>query len=305
MILYLFEKNRIIAIKRVNESYNRLKAKGFIKEVGMIEYVTGTCLEGKKILSARIVKKDNGKPLSLNNWKLVMEEVPYTPEIKVCVDGQGRYVALMLMKMIDSVNTIDDESIYKEVTVPEGMDVIEFVLSKNCGVPWNNGDVQNTNISSGNGFVDILDLLAKQYNINYQSVYDFATINTGNLTCNQVRKMKEGTGKLLANINLNDKSIEIVSTLLGIISEHSILTKDRISTRFSKGLKLFCKNNDITNYNDVYDVINAITKPLWEQYFTPECGTSAEAKMYAEGFLNVYERIKLQEPVQIMQPTTV
>lgn len=305
MILFFLEENRTISAGRVNESYNRLKSKGFIKEVGMIEYVAGSCLERKKILSAKIVKKDNGKPLSLNNWKLVTEEVPYAPDIKGCVDGQGRLMALMLMKMIDDDNTIDDESIYKEVTVPEGMDVTEFILSKNCGKPWDYADVQNTSISSGNKFVDILDSLAKGYNINYQSVYDFATINTGNLTCNQVRKMKEGTGQLLSNINLNEKSIEIVSTLLGIISEHPILTKDRISTRFSKGLKLFCKNNDITNYNDVYDVINAITKPLWEQHFTPECGTSAEAKMYTDGFLKIYEHIKLQESSQVLQPTTV
>lgn len=305
MYLYFLSENRTIGTKRVNESYARLKEFGFIKEIGMIEYVIGNCLEGKKILSARIVKKDDGKPLSLKNWKLVMEEVPYSSDKKVCVDGQGRYVASMLMKMIDDDTTIDEDSIYKEVTVPEGMDVIELILSKNCGTPWSYADVQNTSISSGNEIIDTLDLLAKQSNINYQSVYDFATINKGNLTCNQVKKMKEGTGKLPSNINLNDQSIEMASTLLGIISEHPILTKDRISTRFSKGLKLFCKNNDITNYNDVYDVINAITKPLWEQHFTPESGTSAEAKMYADGFLKIYESIKLQEPAQVLQPTTV
>jgi hypothetical protein len=305
MNLYFLEENRTISAGRVNESYNRLKAIGFIKEVGMIEYVKGNCLEGKKILSASIEKKNNEKPLSSKNWRLVMEEVPYTPDIKCCVDGQGRLIALMLMKMIDSDNTIDDENIYKEVTVPEGMDVIQYVLYKNTGVSWSNNDTQNTNISSGNAFIDTLDSLANGCNINYQSVYDFATMNTGNLKCCQVRKMKEKTIELPSNIKLNEESIEVTTILLDIINNHPILTKDRITTKFSSGLKLFFKNNDITNYNDVYDVINAITKPLWEEHFTPECGTSAEAKMYTDGFLKIYEHIKLQESTQVLQPTTV
>ena len=146
MTVYFLQGNRTISTTRVNESYNRLKSKGFIKEVGMIEYVTGNCLEGKKILSVRIEEKVNGKPLSLTNWRLAMEEVPYTEGMKVCADGQGRYIALMLMKMLDGDNTVDDEGIYKEVTVPTGMDVIEFILLKNSGKPWNIKDAFKYNI---------------------------------------------------------------------------------------------------------------------------------------------------------------
>ena len=51
---------------------------------------------------------------------------------------------------------------------------------------------------------------------------------------------------------------------------------------------------EFSGYNDVYKTIGAITKPLWEQYFTPERGTSADPKKYADGFLKVYEHINLQ-----------
>ena len=69
---------------------------------------------------------------------------------------------------------------------------------------------------------------------------------------------------------------------------------------FYKGLKLFCKDNEITKANDVFKVITAITKPLWDQYFTPERGTSVEPIKYAEGFLKIYELISEQatEPIQ-------
>ena len=60
---------------------------------------------------------------------------------------------------------------------------------------------------------------------------------------------------------------------------------------------------EFSGYNDVYKTIGAIKKPLWEQYFTTECGTSAEAEKYAEGFLKVYEHINLQEPARLAQLT--
>lgn len=303
MVLYFLQGNRTIATTRVNESYNRLKSKGFIKEVGIIEYVTGSCLEGKRILSARIEKKDNSKPLSLNNWRLVMEDVPYTTGIKVCADGQGRYVALMLMKMIDDDNTIDDESIYKEVTVPIGMDVIEFILLKNSGKPWNTKDAFNTAISSGNSYVDRLTAIAKESGMENQVIYDFGTLFTGNLSNKTVLCMMERTKELPKTISLSDNNTEVATIIVSIITDHQMLTKDLITSRFSKGLKLFCKDNDITKPNDVYKTIGAITKPLWEQYFTTERGTSAEPKKYAEGFLKVYEHINLQEPARLAQLT--
>lgn len=303
MKLHLIKGNREVTTSRVNESYNRIKSNGYLKEVGKIEYVTGSCLEGKKILSAKVAKKDNSKPLSLSNWMLEMEEIQYTQDVKVCVDGQGRLVALMLMQMIDGDNTIDNESIYREVTVPDVMDVVKFVLLKNSGIPWNYANVQNANISSGNEFIDELDRLAKYHNIKNQVVYDFATIKTGDLTCNIVKKMKEQTRELPSSVTLNAKSIEVASNLLDIIKDHPMLTKDHITTRFSKGLKLFCKNYPITNVEDVYRLIGAITKPLWEQHFSTANGVSAEAKKYSEGFMMLYEQINLQETAPISQPT--
>jgi len=303
MELYFIQGNREIATGRVNESYNRLKSKGFIKEVGMIEYVTGSCLEGKKILSARIEEKENGKPLSLTNCRLAMAEVPYTEGMKVCADGQGRYIALMLMKMIDGDNTIDDDSIYREVVVPTGMDVIEFILLKNSGKPWNIKDAFNTAISSGNPYVDRLTAISKEIGLDNQVIYDFGTLFTGNLTNKTVLCMMEKTKGLPKTINLSGSNTEVATIIVGIIADHQMLTKDLVTSRFSKGLKLFCKDNEITKADDVYNVITAITKPLWDQYFTPERGTSAEPKKYTDGFLKIYELINEQETTQVTIPT--
>ena len=304
MVLYFIQGNREIATARVNESYTRLKSKGFIKEVGMIEYVTGNCLEGKKILSVRIEEKVNGKPLSLTNWRLAMEEVPYTADMKVCADGQGRYVALMLKKRLDNDNTIDDDSIYRQVTVPTEMDVIEFIMLKNIGESWAYKDFKNTNISSGNSFLDRLDDMAKEYDLKNQIVYDFATLGTGNLTCALARKLYGKSKELNPNIKLNDESINRTVNLLNIIKDHPILAKDRISTRFSGGLKKFYKDNELTNPNDVYSVISAITSDVWKELFIAERGTSAEAEKYADGLTKLYERINLQatEPIQPVAP---
>ena len=299
MELFLIKGNREIATARVNESYNRLKSKGFIKEVGMIEYVTGNCLEGKKILSVRIEEKVNGKPLSLTNWRLAMEEVPYTEGMKVCADGQGRYVALMLKKRLDNDNTIDDDSIYREVVVPTGMDIIEFIMLKNIGESWVYKDFKNTNISSGNSFLDKLDDMSKEYGLKNQIVYDFATLGTGDISCALARKLYGKAKELNPNIKLNDESIERTVALLEIIKIHPVLAKDRISTRFSKGLKKFYKDNEITNPNDVYSVIQAITSDVWKELFIPERGTSAEPIKYAEGLTKIYERINLQEPATV------
>lgn len=303
MVLYFLNENREIAINRVNESYNGIKAIGFIKEVGMIEYVTGSYLEGKKILSAKVIKKDNSKPLSLANWMLVMEEVPYTPGIKICDDGQGRYVALMLRKMLDGDNTIDDEGIYKEVTVPIGMDVIKFILLKNSGKPWNTKDGFKTALSSGNGYVDGLTAIAKGSGMDNQVIYDFGTLFTVDLSSKVVLCMMEGTKELPKTISLSSDNIDVATNIVGIITDHQMLTKNLVTSKFSKGLKLFCKCNANIKPNDVYKTIGAITKPLWEQYFTTERGTSAEPKKYAEGFLKVYEHINLQEPARLAQPT--
>lgn len=304
MELFLIEGNREIATARVNESYNRLKSKGFIKEVGMIEYVTGNCLEGKKILSAKIEMKENGKPKSLTNWRLATEEVPYTEGMKVCADGQGRYVALMLRQMLDGDNKVDDESIYREVVVPTGMDVIEFILLKNSGKPWNIKDAFNTAISSGNPYVDRLTAIAKESGLENQAIYNFGTLFTGDLSNKTVLCMMEKTKALPKTISLSDSNIEVATIIVDIIADHHMLTKNLVTSRFSKGLKLFCKDNEITKADDVFKVITAITKHLWDQHFTPEHGTSAEPKKYAEGFLKIYELINEQatEPIQSVVP---
>jgi len=304
MVLYFIQGNREIATARVNESYTRLKSKGFIKEVGMIEYVTGNCLEGKKILSVRIEEKVNGKPLSLTNWRLAMEEVPYTADMKVCADGQGRYVALMLKKRLDNDNTIDDDSIYRQVTVPTEMDVIEFILLKNSGKPWNAKDAFNTAISSGNPYVDRLTAIAKESGLENQAIYNFGTLFTGDLSNKTVLCMMDKTKALPKSISLTSDNIDVATNIVGIIADHQMLTKNLVTYKFSKGLKQFCKDNEITKADDVFNVITAITKPLWDQHFTPERGTSAEAKKYAEGFLKIYELINEQatEPIQPVAP---
>lgn len=222
MKLFFIEGNRKIETTRVNESYNRLKSTGFIKEVGKIEYVTGNCLAGKKILSASIELKDNKKPISLTNWKLRMEEVPYEEGMKVCADGQGRYVALMFKQLLDGDNTINDENIYSEVTVPTGMNVISFIMLKNVGEPWAYDDFKNTEISSGNPFIDQLDNLANEYDLKNQIVYDIATLGTGNITCSLARKLYGKAKELNPKITLNQESIDRTVALLNIIKDHPV-----------------------------------------------------------------------------------
>lgn len=291
MNLNFLLENRTIGSKRVNESYTRLKTIGFIKEVGMIEYVTGNCLEGKKILSASIEKKDNNKELSLKNWKLVMKEVPYNPDIKVCIDGQGRLIALMLMKLIDSDNTIDDENIYKGVTVPEEMDVTEFTLLRNSGIPWNIGDVQNTNISSGNDFIDRISTIGKEEGLLQQVVNDLYSLNTGSLKASIIKGLKTKTLILPKSIKLDETSISDGNEVLNALKNSDFLAKELYNnTRFSKGLKQFVKESKIAT-SVLCKLISKIDKTMWEKYFTAEAGTSAEAQLYKSGFTQLNKLI--------------
>lgn len=153
--------------------------------------------------------------------------------------------------------------------------------------PWAYDDFKNTEISSGNPFIDQLDNLANEYDLKNQIVYDIATLGTGNITCSLARKLYGKAKELNPKITLNQESIDRTVALLNIIKDHPVLAKDRISTRFSKGLKMFYKENEITNPNDVYSVIRAITNDVWKELFIAESGTSAEPKKYADGLKDI------------------
>lgn len=276
--------NRTINCSNVKDLYTCIKNRGYISEVSKIEYLKGDAIKGSKLLSFEIVPKIKGKPISLSNWDIVYADVDWNDTLEAVVDGQHKAVALKLLELIDG-KKLDDKSMYSEVQVPVGLTIPEFISMKNSGRAWVYKDFEQTNISSGNNIIDkILDII-KDNSLLSQVGLDLFTINTVSLSNSLVKGLKAGTHSLPKVVKLDQKSINDGLLILSALKSSSFLTSDRYNnTRFSKGLKRFVKDSDIS-ISGLVDLIGKIDKAAWETYFTATEG-SPEASFYKTGFEN-------------------
>ncbi len=275
--------NREISISNVKSIYTSIKLNGYLPDVSKVEYLTGEVIKDQKLVCFEIVPKNEKNPISISNFDIKFESVDYSEDLKGVVDGQHKSIAMELLKLTDDL-VFDDSSIYREVNLPKKLSISEFVAMKNIGKPWTISDFDKTDIPSGNPFIDQINTIGKDEGLQPQFAYDIYTLNTGALKASTVKSLRAKTGTLPKSIKLDETSISDGHEVLNALKESSFLTKDLYNnTRFSKGLKQFVKESKIS-ISDLCRLINKIDKKSWEQYFTAETGTSAEAQLYKSGF---------------------
>lgn len=285
--LLFIEGNRSEIDKaNVVESYNKIKAMGFIPAMPVEFLPTEQAqnkLGGRRLLKP-ILKREKGEGIpTISNFKIEMKEVPeseYHLYDGVCVDGQHRTLALMFPGM-------EAEPTYTQVEIPEKMDVLQYIALRNNGKPWKNDDFYNSRISTNDEHTDhILSKREEKFITAFlMSVYTFGT---SSLMPKQMKALQQGYKTMddYKRVQLSKATETIGDTICQICKDHPFLTKDKLNGRLGAGLKAFYKNHD-SDLAKVEQVLNAINKNNWEQYFIAAKGQSMEAKAYEEAFNSV------------------
>ena len=100
--------------------------------------------------------------------------------------------------------------------------------------------------------------------------------------------MQQGYKKMsdFNGLKLNESTQKLGDKICVLCERNQILSKDRLTGRFGRGLKNFYKNHD-SDINKVEKVLEAIDKDKWESYFVAEGGKSMETKAYENAFKEV------------------
>lgn len=290
--LLFIEGNRSeIDKSNVVESYNKIKAIGFIK--GMpIEYISmeqaKNKLGGRRLLRPVLKKKDGEGIPTISNFEVKMETIPeseYHLYDGVCEDGQHRTLALMFPDL-------DAEPTYTEVEIPEKMDVLQYIALRNNGKAWKNDDFYNSKISTNDEHADhILGKRDEKFITAFlMNVYTFGTTS---LTPKQMKALQQGYKTMddFKRVQLSKATETTGDTICQICKEHPILTTDKLTGRLGAGLKAFYKNHD-SDFEKVKQVLSAINKTNWEKYFVAAKGQSMEAKAYEDAFNSILADLK-------------
>lgn len=274
----------------VVENAQRMKAMGYIADMP-IEYLkmekVKEHLHARELCKVIITSKQADVVPDLKNFEMEFEVIPeneYDQYEGVIIDGQHRYIALCILKDVD----IEPE--YKEVTIPKGMDILQYTALRNMGKPWKNDDFANSHLATHDNYVDYI--LEKYRGNKYVlpfllNVYSFGT---GNLTMKQIKNMQQGCKKMsdFKKIKLTKETQDKGDKICQLCNDNPVLTKDRLTGRFGEGLKNFHKNHN-SNFDVVRNVLNAIDKDKWEAYFVAQGGRSMEVKAYEDALGKVYE----------------
>lgn len=275
--------NRVISPSILKNVYNSIEINGYLPDVSKVEYLMGESIKESKLVSFEVVAKDDKKPLTINNFKIMTNPVEWNKDSKAVIDGQHRLAAMMLFEALDK-EAFDGDSICTEVHLPKSLTISEFIAMKNTSKPWTAYDFEGTQIVSGNSFIDKISEISKNEGLTPQVAYDLYSLNTGSLKVSIVKALRAKTQRLPTSIKLDDSSISDGNQVLQALKDSSFLTKELYNnTRFSKGIKQFIKASKIST-SDLCELIGKIDKTIWEKYFTTSAGVSAEAQLYKNGF---------------------
>lgn len=289
--LLFIEGNRSEIDKaNVRESYNKIKAMGFIPSMP-IEYIpieeAQSKLGGRRLLKP-VLKRDKGEGVPvISNFKIEMEVVPesdYPQYDGVCEDGQHRTLALMFPDLKATPK-------YIEVNIPEGMDVLQYIALRNNGKPWKNDDFYDSQISTHDERTDhILSKRGEKFIMAF--LMNIYTLDTVNLTPKQIKALQQGYKTIgdFKRVQLSLSTEKTGDCICQICDQHQFLTKDKLTGRFGAGLKAFYKNHN-SDIEKVKMMLNAIDKTYWEKYFIPTQGHSMEAKAYEEAFDSILAEV--------------
>lgn len=274
----------------VVENAKRMQAMGYIQGMPM-EYIqieeAKKHLNGRELCRLVLASKIPDVALNLRNFEIKFEVIPeneYDQYEGVIIDGQHRYIALCILQNAD----IKPE--YKEVTIPEDMDILQYTALRNMGKPWRNDDFANSHLATHDEHVDYIlekyrgDKYALPFLLNVYS------LGTGNLTMKQIKNMQQGCKKMsdFKRIKLTKDTQNNGDEICQLCNDNPILAKDRLTGRFGEGLKNFYKNHD-SDFDIVEKTLKAIDKDKWEAYFVDKGGRSMEVKAYEDALGKVYE----------------
>lgn len=273
----------------VVENAQRMKAMGYIADMP-IEYLkmekVKEHLHDRELCKVIITSKQADVVPDLKNFEMEFEVIPeneYDQYEGVIIDGQHRYIALCILKDVD----IEPE--YKEVTIPEGMDILQYTALRNMGKPWKNDDFANSHLATHDEHVDYI--LEKYRGNKYVLPFllNVYSLGTGNLTMKQIKNMQQGCKKMsdFKRIKLTKETQDKGDKICQLCNDNPVLTKDRLTGRFGEGLKNFHKSHD-SDFDIVEKTLKAIDKEKWETYFVDKGGRSMEVKAYEDALGKVY-----------------
>jgi len=295
-LLFIEGNRKEIDKTNVVESYNKIKAYGFIKTMP-IEYFPMQEVKDKlgdrALYKPTLIRKNgNGEPV-ISSFEIKL--TPVSPEEYdnydgVCADGQHRTMALMFSDLEE------EQATYIEAKLPcEDMDIVTYISMRNNGRKWSNEDFYASSISTGNVYADYI--LNKKKEKDYSKVvpaflFNIYTFGTSTLTPTQIKSLQQGYKKMssFGKMQINKDTQERGDKVLKALKDNQFLTSDRFTGRFGAGLKAFY--TDGGNIDKVIRAISLINKETWEKYFTSTFGQSMAAKSYKEALAKLLKQVK-------------
>lgn len=289
-LLFIQGNRAEISKANVYEMFLKIKVHGYIESMP-IEYFPMKDIKGKLdgyTLQKPCIKRLSGEgDPTISNFELKMEPVnpeEYDEYDGICEDGQHRVLALMFDDLKDVTPS------YKDVTLPSSMSILEYIAIRNNGKKWTYNDFFESDISTKDSHVDHIVKKRKEGYI-HAFLLPIYTLETSSLTPSQVKAMQQGYKKIsdFGKVQLNSNTQQMGDQILEELEKNSFLSKDRLSGRLGKGLKLFYQDHH--NIDIIKKTINAINKEEWERYFIQKTGNSMEAKAYKDAFDTLYQKI--------------
>ncbi len=286
----LFIKGNRTEIKKTNiiESYWKMKTHGFIKDMPIEYFPMETIkdrLDGKTLLKMTLKRHEGEEDQPVvSKFEIIIENVKiedYEKYDGVCADGQHRILAMQL----SGLENIEPE--YKNIGLPEGMDILAYIAMRNYGQKWNNNDFLGSKIPTHNDELDhILDKIEEGYEPSF--LYSIYSLGTSNITHKQIKSIQQGYKKIedFSKVQLDIETQDKGDEILSLLKDHAFLSKDRLTGRFGTGLKQFF--NEVKDIEIIKDTLNAITKEIWEDDFVSKSGKSMEAKSFKQALKDLY-----------------
>lgn len=262
MRIYFFNGNREIVTENVIKCYSMIEKFGFQPAIGKIKVITGDDLNGVELVKVSVVKKNNAKELSINNFMLEFEPVTDEEEKKKAkppVNGQHRMIASYLLEQAGKL-TFDENEMVEVVKIPDNMDICTFTAALNADKPWNYDDFKN--VETGDSEIDYIESKMKECELKSDVAYSIYTMGQPDIKPSMIRDLRLGIKKLPKKLELNEETRNMGDRILKALQNSAIGVTDYNNGRFAKGLKKFYKEAN-PDMDKLIEMIGKIGKDVW------------------------------------------
>jgi hypothetical protein len=284
--IYFLNGNRNLQESNVKTCYGMIMTNDFQPSIGKLKAVKVSQLKGVKLYSVSVKPKKNSEGLSIKNFQFSLDEVNEVEDMdaNVIVDGQHRYIAMLIMEMLEQ-KTFEEKDVMDTVEIPSGMPVNKFISLINSGKPWTNTDMQKAELPTNNSYIDYMETKMKELVLKADVVYSLYTLGQSNLTPAIVKDLKRGINKLPKRLELNTETQDMGDKILAAFKESKLSDAVYNNGKFAKGFKMFYKQGK-PELEKIEAMIKRIDKDLWFNGEKPE--GSPEQKQYCENFIKWY-----------------